>query len=213
MNEERQFTFVVSWAIELELPLGSTNLSLIMNAYYIFKIVHIIGFTAWFAGLFYLVRMFVYHTEAYDDPQPRQDILKDQFHLMEERVYKIICNPAMTITWIFGLLMIYSNGWDWFKVNYWLHGKLLLVFALSGYQGYCGSLIKKLEKGKAGFSSTQFRLFNEVPTLFLILIASLAVFKNATNPFILVISIIGVIGVLVFFTRLYKNIRAKNPRA
>jgi putative membrane protein len=183
----------------------------LMNAFYIFKIVHIIGFTAWFAGLFYLVRMFVYHTEAYDEDQPKQDILKAQFNIMEWRVYKIICNPAMTITWIFGIgmiaVMVQDTGWDWLKANYWLHFKLLLVFLLSGYQGYCKSLIKKLEKGKTGFSSTQFRLFNEVPTLFLILIASIAVYKTATNPLILILSIIGVMGVLVFFTKLYKKIR------
>lgn len=178
-----------------------------MNSYFIFKIVHIVGFTAWFAGMFYLVRMFVYHTEAYDEAQPKQDILKAQFHLMETRVYKIICNPAMTITWIFGLLMIYSNGLEWFKVNYWLHAKLLLVFFLSGYQGYCKSLIAKLKEGKTGFTSTQFRLFNEVPTVFLILIASVAVFRNNTNPLVLIVSIIGVIIALVLFTKLYKRIR------
>jgi putative membrane protein len=132
---------------------------------------------------------------------------------MENRVYKIICNPAMTITWIFGIgmiaVMVHDTGWGWLKANYWLHFKLVLVFLLSGYQGYCKSLIKKLEIGKTGFSSTQFRLFNEVPTLFLILISSIAVFKNATNPLILVASIIGVMGVLVFFTRLYKKIRER----
>ena len=188
-----------------------------MNAYYIFKIVHIVGFTAWFAGMFYLVRMFVYHTEAYDEPQPKQDILKAQFNIMEWRVYKIICNPAMIITWIFGLgmigLMVHDTGWGWLKANYWLHGKLLLVFLLSGYQGYCKSLIKKLEKGKTGFSSTQFRLFNEVPTMFLILIASIAVFKNATNPLVLIVSIIAVMGVLVFFTKLYKKIRENKSKS
>ncbi len=182
-----------------------------MNAFYIFKIVHIVGFTAWFAGLFYLVRMFVYHTEAYDEDQPKQDILKAQFNIMEWRVYKIICNPAMIITWIFGIsmigVMVHDTGWGWLKANYWLHGKLLLVLLLSGYQGYCKSLIKKLEKGKTGFSSTQFRLFNEVPTLFLILISSIAVFKNATNPLVLVISIVVVMVVLVLFTKLYKKIR------
>lgn len=184
-----------------------------MNAYYIFKILHIIGFTAWFAGMFYLVRMFVYHTEAYDEPQPKQDILKAQFHLMESRVYKIICNPAMTITWVFGLLMIYSNGIDWFKIQYWLHAKLLLVFLLSGYQGYCKSLITQLKDGKTKFTSTQFRLFNEVPTIFLILIVSTAVFKNSTNPLILTVSIIGVIISLVLLTKLYKKIREKNHNA
>jgi putative membrane protein len=130
---------------------------------------------------------------------------------MEWRVYKIICNPAMIITWIFGIsmigVMVHDTGWGWLKANYWLHGKLLLVFLLSGYQGYCKSLIKKLEKGKTGFSSTQFRLFNEVPTLFLILISSIAVFKNATNPLVLVISIVVVMVVLVLFTKLYKKIR------
>lgn len=182
-----------------------------INAIYIFKIVHIIGFVAWFAGLFYLVRMFVYHTEAYDDVQPKQDILRSQFNIMERRVYSIICNPAMMITWTFGILMIYVYGYDWFKVNHWLHFKIVLLILMTVYHLYCKSLIKKLESGKTGFSSTKFRLFNEVPTLFLILISSIAVFKNATNPFILIASIVGVIVLLVVMTKIYKGIReAKN---
>ena len=180
---------------------------MILNAIYIFKVVHIIGFVSWFAGLFYLVRMFVYHTEAYDEPEPKKEILRNQFHLMEKRVYSIICNPAMNITWIFGFLMIYTYGYDWFKVNTWLHFKLVILVLMSGYQSYCKTLIKKLETGKTGFSSTQFRLFNEVPTLFLILISSIAVFKNGTNPYILIASIIGVIIILIGLTKLYKKIR------
>jgi len=184
-----------------------------MNTIYIFKIVHIVGFTAWFAGLFYLVRMFVYHTEAYDEPQPKQDILKAQFHLMEKRVYKIICDPALGITWIFGILMIVTYGWEWFKINHWLHAKLVLLFLLSWYTYYCRFLIGELEKGKTKFTSTQFRLFNEVPTLFLVLIPSLAVFKNATNPLILIGAVIGVIIALVLLIKMYKRIREKNPQA
>jgi len=161
--------------------------------------------------------MFVYHTEAYDMPSPKGDILRDQFDLMENRVYKIICTPAMILTWVFGLsmisLMVQESGWTWLSANYWLHGKLFLVVLLSGYQGYCKGIIKKLSVGKTKFTSTQFRLFNEVPTLFLILIASIAVFKNRTNPLMLVISILGVMITLVFFTRLYKKIREKNPNA
>ena len=98
-----------------------------MNAIYIFKIIHIVGFVAWFAGLFYLVRMFVYHTEAYDYDEPKKGILRDQFNVMEWRVYKIICNPAMMITWTFGLLMIYVYGYEWFAVNHWLHFKIVLL--------------------------------------------------------------------------------------
>jgi len=171
------------------------------------KAFHIVGFVAWFAGLFYLVRMFVYHTEAYDYEEPKKDILRSQFNLMEWRVYSIICNPAMMITWTFGLLMIYFYGFEWFKVNHWLHFKILLLILMTGYHLYCKSLIRKLEKGKTGFSSTKFRLFNEVPTLFLILISSIAVFKNGTNPLILVVSIVGVILLLVVMTKIYKNIR------
>lgn len=179
----------------------------IMNIIYISKIIHIVGFTAWFAGLFYLVRMFVYHTEAYDMDEPKRSILAQQFLLMEKRVYSIICNPAMIITWIFGIMMIIGYGMDWFKVNYWLHAKLLLVVLLSAYTGYCGRLIKKLAQGKTKFSSTQFRLFNEVPTLFLVFIVSVAIYKNATNPIMLILSIIGFALVLIIFTYIYKHIR------
>lgn len=183
-----------------------------MNLIYIAKIVHIVGFTAWFAGLFYLVRMFVYHTEAYDMDEPKRTILTQQFHLMEKRVYSIICNPAMIITWIFGITMIVGYGLEWFKVNYWLHAKLILVMLLSGYTGYCGGLIKNLEHGKTKFTSTQYRLFNEVPTVFLVFIVSVAIYKNATNPLMLILSIVGFAVVLVAFTYLYKRIRTKNTK-
>lgn len=180
---------------------------MILNAIYIFKVIHIVGFVAWFAGLFYLVRMFVYHTEAYDFEDPKKEILTAQYNLMEWRVYSIICNPAMMITWTFGLLMIYMYGYDWFALNHWLHFKIVMLILLTVYHLYCKSLIKKLEKGRTGFSSTKFRLFNEVPTLFLIIITTIAVFKNATNPLILVISIVALSVVLVLMTKLYKRIR------
>lgn len=180
---------------------------MILNTIYIFKIIHIIGFVAWFAGLFYLVRMFVYHTEAYAQEEPKKNILRAQFNLMEWRVYKIICNPAMMITWTFGLLMIYVYGYDWFAANHWLHFKLAILILMTIYHLYCKSLIKKLETGTTGFSSTQFRLFNEVPTLFLIIITSIAVFKNGTNPIILTLSIIGVVFLLIVMTMVYKKMR------
>lgn len=178
-----------------------------MNAILVFKIIHIVGFVAWFAGLFYLVRMFVYHTEAYHYDEPKSDILKSQFNIMEWRVYKIICNPAMMITWTFGLLMIYMYGYDWFAANHWLHFKITLLILMTVYHVYCKSLIKKLEVGKTGFSSTKFRLFNEVPTLFLIIITSLAVFKGGTNFLILGASIVGIAALLYIFTKVYKKSR------
>ena len=178
-----------------------------LNTIYIFKIIHIVGFVAWFAGLFYLVRMFVYHTEAYDDDEPQKGILTAQFNKMEWRVYKIICNPAMMITWTFGLLMMYFYGYEWFKVNTWLHIKIVFLIIMTVYHLYCKRLIKRLEEGKTGFSSTKFRLFNEVPTVLLIVIVSIAIFKNTVNPIILTAVTLGVIVLLVLFTFLYKKMR------
>ena len=178
-------------------------------AYLTFKVMHIVGFVAWFAGLFYLVRMFVYHTEAYDFEEPKKDILRRQYHLMESRVYSIICNPAMMITWTCGLLMIFSNDYEWFAVNTWLHIKLIFLILLTVYHLYCKKLIKRLQGGKTGFSSFQFRLFNEVPTLFLIIISSIAVFKNNTNPILLTLIIIGFIFLLIMLTKLYKRVRER----
>jgi len=176
------------------------------------KALHIIGFTAWFAGLFYLVRMFVYHTEAYDKQQPEQDILRKQLHLMETKVYKIICTPAMILTYICGTMMIIDYGMDWFKVNGWLHVKLTLIILLTGYHHYCKVLIKRLAVAKTGFSSFQFRLFNELPSLFLIAIVLLAVFKNKLNFLYAIIGIL-IAGLLMFLiARIYKNKRDSNPK-
>lgn len=179
----------------------------------VLKTIHIIGFVAWFAGLFYLVRMFVYHTDAYDEAQPKRDILTAQFGLMESRVYKIICNPAMVITWVCGLAMLYMYGYEWFKVNTWMHFKLVPLLMLSGYQAVCKKWMGQLKTEKTEYTSQQFRLFNEFPTVMLFVIVPIAVFRNNTNPIILVASIVSVVVLLIIFTKLYKSIRAKNPNA
>lgn len=173
------------------------------------KALHIIGFVAWFAGLFYLVRMFVYHTEAYDKEQPEQDILRKQLHMMETKVYKIICTPGMILTWICGTMMIMEYGMDWFRINSWLHVKLLLILLLSGYHHYCKTLIRKLENAKTGFSSFQFRLFNELPSLFLIAIVLLAVFRNKLNFLYAIIGILIAALLMYLIARVYKNNREK----
>ena len=133
-----------------------------------FKALHIFGFVAWFAGLFYLVRMFVYHVEAGAKPEPDRGILQAQFTLMQNRVYKIICNVAAVLTWSCGIAMIYLYGWDWFVLNTWLHVKLVLLFILTGYHLYCKIIIGKLERGEEVMSAFGFRLFNEVPSILLL---------------------------------------------
>ncbi|GAB5552852.1 MAG: protoporphyrinogen oxidase HemJ [Saprospiraceae bacterium] len=178
---------------------------------FFFKALHIIGFVAWFAGLFYLVRMFVYHVEASGKEQPERDILTRQFHLMQWRVYRIICNPGMMITWTAGLVMIFLYGWEWFTVNYWLHIKLLLLIGMVVYQLWCKRTIIKLNEGQLNISSFQFRLLNEVPTIFLVAIVMLAVYKNSLNGLYAILGLFG-FGFLLFIgTKAYKRARAKNP--
>ena len=174
---------------------------------FFFKSIHVVGFVAWFAGLFYLVRMFVYHVEAMEKPQPERDILTAQFNLMEWRVFKIICRPAMIITWICGIAMLYIHGMEWLKANWWMHAKLVLLILLSGYNDMCPRIIRKLEKGEMPYTSFQFRLLNEVPTLFLLTIALLAVYRNAFNIWYTLAGIIG-FGLLLFtFAKIYRKRR------
>ena len=176
-----------------------------------FKSIHIVGAVAWFAGLFYLVRIFVYHVEALQKPNPEKDILIHQFTLMESRVYRIICVPALLITWIFGVLIIVgyvdAQGFSWFKANGWMHTKLLLVILLSGYQHYCKALMKKLSKGTYVLSSMQTRLLNEVPTILLLLIVMLAVYRNTLNYLYTLVGMI-IFGILLYAgTKWYKSRR------
>ncbi len=178
-----------------------------MTAILLFKALHIVGFTAWFGGLFYLVRILVYHREAFDKSPVEQDVLIPQYKIMENRVYRIICNPGMMITWVFGLAMIYNYGWEWFRVNYWLHLKLLLVIGLTIYHLYCKQLINSLGDGSLGISSFNYRLLNEVPSIFLLSIVLLAVFRNLLDFGLALVGVILFGVILYLFAKLYKRQR------
>ncbi len=174
---------------------------------YYFKAFHIVGFVAWFAGLFYLVRMFVYHVEAQEAASPRREILSTQFALMERRVFRIICTPALVLTWLMGLSMLWLHGLEWFRANLWMHHKLALLLLLTGYHFWCGRLIRRLGKGERPFSSFQFRLLNELPTLFLVLIVFLAVLRDSLHPLKLLMGV-AVFGFGLFLlARWYKRRR------
>ena len=141
--------------------------------YTILQIIHLISLVAWFAGLFYLPRLFVYHTQV-THPQSY-----DLFCTMERRLYKIIMNPAMIAVLITGISMITFNGFAWFKHSGWLHIKLSLVFFLIGYHHWLGATVKKFAQRKNIKSELFFRIANEVPTLFLI--AIICIVKLKTN--------------------------------
>lgn len=141
-----------------------------MDTYYEwFRALHIISVVAWMAGLLYLPRLFVYHALCEVGSQQ-----SETFKLMEYRLLKVIMNPAMIASWIFGLLMLYAN-WSYFSTTIWIYIKILLVFALSGYHGVCSKHVKLFAKDENNKSDKFFRIFNEVPTIMMIIIIILAV--------------------------------------
>jgi len=131
------------------------------------KVLHIISFVAWFAGLFYLPRLYVYHAENVDHEHTRKTL-----ETMEYKLLKFIMNPAMIATWVFGAALIHYVG-----TAGWLHAKITLVVILSAFHMYLGVVRKKLINGPSKYSSKYFRFINEVPTVILILIVILVVVK------------------------------------
>lgn len=188
-------------------------------ALFFLKALHVVGFVAWFAGLFYLVRIFVYHEEANDKPIAEKRVLQAQFLLMEWRVYRIICNPAMMITWLAGLGMLALGWWSPLVPNYlspdmgtpgWMHLKLFLLVLLTAYHLWCKRNIILTEQGERPFSSWQYRLLNELPTLFLITISFTAVYgkMGQLNYGYLFGGLLAFIGLLYLGARAYRRARS-----
>lgn len=145
-------------------------------AYYWFRAFHIVGFVCWFAGMFYLPRLFVYHAEAYEQPEPARSILKNQYQIMENRLYSIIMTPAMLLTVAMAIGLLTTEP-DVLKQP-WMHVKLACVALLLGYHHYCKRIMKKLAADECQMTGQQFRWFNEFPTVFFVIVVMLAVFKN-----------------------------------
>ena len=155
------------------------------------KVFHIIGVIVWFAGLFYLGRLFVYHREAYERPEPESTTLKSQFSLMERRLYYGIAWPGLCISLVFGVALIIVSGFPG-----WLHAKLAFVLVLVVYHLWCGHLRKLLLKEDCSWNGTKFRLFNEIPTLLLFSIVFIVVFKSAISWNVLLLILVGLILVI-----------------
>ena len=171
------------------------------------KAIHIIGFVAWFAGLFYLVRLFVYHAEALDKAQPEKDILSKQYSIMEERLFSIITRPAMIITFIAGIAMLIL--YKGYLQEGWMHIKLTLIVLLAAYSERCKTHIKKLARGELPMTSVRFRMYNEVPTIILIAVVVLAIFRNQLSLIALISTIIGSILVIGLFFFIYSKSQQK----
>jgi putative membrane protein len=171
------------------------------------KAVHFIGFVAWFAGLFYLIRLYIYHVEALGKEQPDRMILSTQFTIMEKRLFAIIVRPAMLLTFIGGITMLIIN--PAYLEQGWLHFKLLLVIILAGFSEYSQRFIKKLEQGFLPMSSSRFRMLNEFPTLLLVAIVLLAVLKNQLTLIELLLTMVVFTLMLGIFFYLYSKSRQK----
>lgn len=144
------------------------------------KALHIIFVVSWFAGLFYIVRLFIYHTEAQQRPENEQKILSDQFEIMEKKLWWIITTPAMILTVLFGTWMLLLNP-NYYLHAPWMHLKLSFVVLLLVYHFVCQKIMKNLKAGKFTWKSTQLRMWNEVATLALVAIVFLVVMKDSLN--------------------------------
>ena len=145
-----------------------------MNIYLLFKAIHLISVISWMAGLLYLPRIFMYHSEA--DKNKKSEDLVSTFMIMERRLFIYIMNPAMIVSWIFGVLLIHSVGIDNLSV-YWLQLKLLFVVTLTIYHFFLFKCLKKFAKNSNSYSPRFYRIINEMPTVLLIGIIFIIVFK------------------------------------
>ncbi|SFC35273.1 CopD family protein [Pseudoalteromonas denitrificans] len=141
-----------------------------MTTFLIYKSLHIFFMVAWFAGIFYLPRLFVYH--AMTNNKESQEMLK----IMERKLLYFV-TPFAILTLIFGSLMIYEYGRQWFKMSIWLHIKLVLVIGLYVYHGYCFKLLADFKQDKNTKSDKFYRIINELPVLVLLAIIFLAILK------------------------------------
>ena len=142
-----------------------------MNTYLLFKSLHLISVISWMAGLLYLPRIFVYHAENSDDRK-----ISDIFKVMEKKLYFYIMTPAMILSWIFGLVLIHSIGFQQLGQT-WMVLKIIFVILITLYHFYLGKTLNQFKFDQNTHSHKFYRLINEIPTLLLILIVFVVIFK------------------------------------
>ena len=146
------------------------------EAYLWFKTLHIVGVVVWFAGLFYLVRLFIYHREAEELEPALKLAFQQQYALMERRLANIITTPGMVVAVVCAIGLLSVNP-AWLQQG-WMHAKLAFVAALLVYHWFCYRLMGQLQRGACSWNGRQLRALNELPTLLLVIVVMLVVFKN-----------------------------------
>ncbi len=189
------------------IPLYFCKGKLITMTYLHFKALHIIFIVSWFAGLFYMPRLFVYHTEANDTSEPGRSILLTQFTKMEKLLWNAIMTPACWLALLCGTAMLYLNP-TWLDQD-WMRLKLLFVLGLLTYHSFTRTILLELRQGKFRFTSFQLRLYNEIATIFLFSIVFLVVLKNTVDWLWGVLGLITFAILMMSAVRIVKRLREK----
>lgn len=173
----------------------------------VIKALHIIFVVTWFAGLFYIVRLFIYHTEAEDKSEDVKNILQEQYKIMSKRLWYIITWPSAILTLVLGTSLIVTNP-SYLHMP-WMHVKIALLILLYGYHYYCHRIFQQLQNDIVKHTSNKLRLVNEVATLLLFAIVFLVVLKNAINWIYALLGIIALGGLLMILIKVYRRYRNK----
>jgi protoporphyrinogen IX oxidase len=173
------------------------------------KALHIIFVVSWFAGLFYLPRLFVYHTEAQQQPEAERRVLSEQFARMEKLLLNAIMTPALWLTLLTGTTLLYLTP-AWLSQG-WMHLKLAFVLGLVAYHFFSRKLLLEMRRGHFRFSSLQLRLWNEVATVLLFSIVFLVVLKNTLDWLWGVLGLLAFAVLIMSAVRLAKKVREKKP--
>ena len=175
------------------------------------KSLHLIFVVTWFAGLFYIPRLFIYHIEANEKPSPEKEILTKQLKLMTKRLWYIITWPSAILCTLFAVVLLVLIP-EWLQQS-WMYVKLAFVLLLFVYHFKCHQMFKQLQRDQVKYTSQFMRIWNEVATLVLFAVTFLVILKNAFNWIYGVVGII-VLGILLMLgIRWYKKVRERNPEA
>ena len=180
-----------------------------MEYYNYIKALHLIFVITWFAGLFYIPRLFIYQIEAAEKPSPDKEILTAQLKLMTKRLWFIITWPSAILASFFAVWLLILIP-EWLQQP-WMHVKLAFVLLLFLYHFKCHHLFKQLQKNRITWSSTQMRLWNEGSTLILFAVIFLVILRDAVNWIYGVIGIFLLAAMLMLGVKIYKRLRSKNP--
>lgn len=182
-----------------------------MEYYNYIKALHLIFVITWFAGLFYIPRLFVYQIEAFEKPEPEKSILGKQLKLMARRLWYIITWPSAILATVFAIMLLILIP-EWLQQG-WMHVKLAFVIALFAYHLKTHFIFKNLQKDVVKWSSNKMRIWNEGSTLILFSVIFIVMLRDALNWIYGVIGIFLLAVMLMLGIKIYKRIRSQNPKA